>query len=218
MKVHEWEALSSQRQEELLEKYRDQCDYDWWDFVYESFKEQCDDLGILVEDMTFSGFWSQGDGAAFEGRVTDWASVLFRLQRPHWLTWAAEYDWSFYSYTKRDNYMWFGGNMPILDNPYNEDEEPLQHSAWLIKHQPPTERELEQLESDLQGLFNDLADQLYKDLEEEHEYLTSDDRTLEYILDNVEIHELDLDEDELEAVQEARDDTSPIDERQLALF
>jgi hypothetical protein len=218
MKVYEWEALSNKRQEQLLEKYRDPCDYGWWDFVYEGFREQCADIGIQVDDITFSGFWSQGDGAAFEGRVTEWAPVLFRLGRPHWLNWAVENTWTFYSATGRSNCMSFGCDMPMLDNPYDEDEEPLQHSAWLIKHQPPSERELEQLESDLQGLFNDLADDLYKHLEEEYEYLTSDETTLEYILDNVEIHELDLDEDEIEAVQEARDDTPPVDERQLALF
>jgi len=44
-------------------------DYDWWDDVYEYFKETCDGLGIRVDQITFSGFWSQGDGAAFDGRV-----------------------------------------------------------------------------------------------------------------------------------------------------
>lgn len=63
--------------ESLLEKYRD-CNVDfndWWDYVYEGFIDDMKAIGIRVDKMYFSGFWSQGDGACFEGRVQD--SELF---------------------------------------------------------------------------------------------------------------------------------------------
>lgn len=53
---------------ELIEKHRDiNVDHDWWDCVYDHFKEDMEKAGIEVDDMRFSGFWSQGDGASFTG-------------------------------------------------------------------------------------------------------------------------------------------------------
>ena len=233
--VFQYDELDDRAKERAREWYsrhvfEDSCD---WEFVYEDAVRVAEILGIEIStspvrlmsgksrqktDIYFSGFWSQGDGAAFEGHVASWAPVLLHLEKPQWLKWAIEENWSFYSYTRRSNNMQFGNHMPGPANPYDEEDEPLQYDAWIIRHQPPSDHELEQLESDLQSLFNDLADDLYRQLEEEYEHLTSDDTTLEYILGNIKIHELDLDEDEIEAVQEARDNTSPIDERQLALF
>lgn len=41
--------------------------YEWWDSVYDDFKTIAGILGFDVQDMQFSGFWSQGDGASFTG-------------------------------------------------------------------------------------------------------------------------------------------------------
>jgi hypothetical protein len=58
-------------------------DYDCWQFVYDDFESVCELLGITLKTSTvrlmgggtrhkpcvyFRGFWSQGDGACFEGR------------------------------------------------------------------------------------------------------------------------------------------------------
>lgn len=41
--------------------------YEWWDSVYDDFKTIAALLGFDAQDMQFSGFWSQGDGASFTG-------------------------------------------------------------------------------------------------------------------------------------------------------
>lgn len=41
--------------------------YDWWDFVYENAKTIGKLMGINISDIYFSGFYSKGDGACFEG-------------------------------------------------------------------------------------------------------------------------------------------------------
>jgi len=61
---------------------RDYPDHDWWDSVYDDADRIADMLGITIDRKTvrlmrggirhdpaiwFSGFWSQGDGACFEG-------------------------------------------------------------------------------------------------------------------------------------------------------
>lgn len=43
--------------------------YEWWDSVYEDAKADAKELGFDIEDIRFSGFWSQGDGASWTGYV-----------------------------------------------------------------------------------------------------------------------------------------------------
>jgi len=59
--------------EELIEKYRhfNVEHTEWWDCTYDNFMEDMAKIGITVKDMSFSGFWSQGDGASFTGYVND---------------------------------------------------------------------------------------------------------------------------------------------------
>lgn len=47
--------------------YPDALDYEWYDFVYEDAKTIGKILGIDITKIYFSGFASQGDGACFEG-------------------------------------------------------------------------------------------------------------------------------------------------------
>lgn len=52
--------------EKVIDKHRDtNVSFDWWDFIYENFKENNDEY-FDIEKIYFSGFWSQGDGAMFE--------------------------------------------------------------------------------------------------------------------------------------------------------
>lgn len=41
----------------------------WWEDVYELMAERGLERGFKIKRMRFSGFWSQGDGASWEGRV-----------------------------------------------------------------------------------------------------------------------------------------------------
>jgi hypothetical protein len=54
----------------VLDKHRDWnvADFEWWEFVYEDATAIGALMGIEIEKIWFSGFWSQGDGACFIGR------------------------------------------------------------------------------------------------------------------------------------------------------
>lgn len=41
----------------------------WWDDVYETWTNALDQIGFTDADISFSGFWSQGDGASFKSGV-----------------------------------------------------------------------------------------------------------------------------------------------------
>jgi hypothetical protein len=206
-----WAALSSKRQDELLNEYRDvNVDHKWWDFTYEWFKtERGPNVGIEIDDISFSGFWSQGDGACFSGGVGarggDWELVLKAVGRPELLAMAKDEGWYFrVSTSGRYSHAYtMTGDLDayLPDNPYDEEEEPLQHSAWGIAN-PVSYSDLDRLEEELTGLCRDLANELYRALEEEYEYLTDDETVIDYILDN-------LDDDELkDPNEETEEDTN----------
>lgn len=68
VKVYEFDELAPDVQEKVIEKNRDiNTDYGWYEFVYEDAKTIAELLGIEIENIYFRGFWSQGDGAMFEG-------------------------------------------------------------------------------------------------------------------------------------------------------
>ena len=66
--IYKFDELSEKAKEKAIEWYRsDGFNYEWWDAVYEDAKEIGKIMGITIERIFFSGFWSQGDGACFEG-------------------------------------------------------------------------------------------------------------------------------------------------------
>jgi hypothetical protein len=64
--VFTFAELSDSAKKYAREQYREHnLDYEWWDFVYEDAKTIGKLFGLEINDMCFSGFWSQGDGVAF---------------------------------------------------------------------------------------------------------------------------------------------------------
>lgn len=68
--VYFFSELSDSAKEKARDWFRSACegDTDWNDYVYEDAKECGKLMGIVVDNIRFSGFSSQGDGACFEGR------------------------------------------------------------------------------------------------------------------------------------------------------
>ena len=60
------ETAKKRAREKLVELV---TSYNWWDIVYEDAKADAKELGFDIEDIRFSGFWSQGDGASWTGYV-----------------------------------------------------------------------------------------------------------------------------------------------------
>ena len=212
-----WLALSKERRDALLEKHRyTNVEYDeWWDGVYEQFVESCTEKGIYVDtrdvrtvggktvtklSIYFSGFWSQGDGACFEGWVDDWPKFFAAAGCPELtdlcekLTDPLSLSWTHSGHYYHSNCTSFSSEL-LATNPHDEDEDPFQHSVWEQVFQAGLV--FDKREEDFIEFIRGLMDQLYKDLEEEHDYLTDDERVVEYILDHCEDELVEEDEDEL---------------------
>ena len=56
--------------QDFIDNHREfNVSHDWWDSVYDDFYRICEILGIDLgkSEPSFSGFWSQGDGASWTG-------------------------------------------------------------------------------------------------------------------------------------------------------
>ena len=67
-------------------------DMDWYDFIFDDFKEQIEKIGLTDVEIQFTGFWSQGDGASFTCRSFDIGKLLshFRINTRHCLGFLAD--------------------------------------------------------------------------------------------------------------------------------
>ncbi len=67
-KVYTFGELNDDAKEKAREWWRSGAfDYEWWDCVYEDATTLAALFGLDIDKIYFSGFWSQGDGACFEG-------------------------------------------------------------------------------------------------------------------------------------------------------
>lgn len=201
-----WLALSKERQSKLLEEYRNvNVEYDWWDCLYEDFVEQLAEIGVTIDthevklmngktrqdpSIYFSGFWSQGDGAYFEGYVSDWPKFLAALGKGGWVFWAHECNWRASSVNSRGNNMSVSSELEAPENPHDEEEDPLRFHAWDVINLPPSEADLAALESEIESKFEELASKLYDDLEAEHDYQTDDEQVVDWVLDRLDDEKL----------------------------
>jgi hypothetical protein len=187
-------ALPARQRDEILDKHRSyNTDHDdWWDSVYDDFKADMDAIGIDVDKMYFSGFWSQGDGACFEGRVNNWDAFLrscgyecpalislseqawvFRVEhRGHYYhenCTSFSYDFaspSDYCYSELDEFV-------DAYSPYTTD---IQNAVFLTVLQG---YDYDSLFSEFEKEFKSHMRSLYRRLEVEYDHLTSDESVLE---------------------------------------
>lgn len=65
--VYSYSELSETAKEKARNWYIENCcDYEWYDFILEDWKEKLAEIGFTNAKIYFTGFWSQGDGACFD--------------------------------------------------------------------------------------------------------------------------------------------------------
>lgn len=184
--------------EQLIEKYRDINAYDnWYDSVYESFRDDMLLHGIKVDEIYFSGFYSQGDGACFEGSVYDWElflqsigynnPALIQLSTDNWHTTVSHRGHYYHENCTSFGHNWSTPSLTnLLDDEfilyysrYNDSD--VRSIAWLSMLKTV---DYDKLEADIEEAFRDHMRTLYRTLEAEYEYLTSDEAVWEAIVAN----------------------------------
>ena len=213
----QFDALPQDIKDKILDKYRDWNveHIEWWDGVYEQFKHDMDEIGIEITRMYFSGFWSQGDGACFEGGVFDWKLFLTSIGKacPALITNAEHNNWKFYvTHSGRyyhENCTDFSSAAQHFNHPDNSDasddedwlrwcspyKSDVQNAAFLALLR---QHNIDDLHAEFVEVFKDHMRELYKQLEAEYDYLTSDEAILDSLDTNDQLEEAINDAMEIE--------------------
>jgi len=182
LQLFSFSELSATAKEVVLDNYRDiHTRFDGWcEPIQEGFREKATEAGFEVEDIYFSGFWSQGDGAMFTyDRFNDSMLKNFVDQ----LTIKEEDKVIILSQGDTCGKGIHRGHY------YHENS--CDHYSMLDSTNPDWEyaTDLISQHEDAFGqyvidTYKDLCRELYKDLEKYYEELTSDEAVQEYIEEN----------------------------------
>lgn len=211
-----YRELSARAQQKAREWFCETLDYEWWEHSYEHAKQSGTERGFDIDDIRFSGFWSQGDGASWTGCVYIKQFLDYHLKEdnPDFGRYfvlqaiiAENNDWVA-SYTNvnrygfhyvHDNTMRLESigysNLEDLDADAEErlqEEGPLQRAnIYQLFKGADIDHLIDALETWILEEAQAYARQIYKDLESEHEHLTSD----EMLAENAEANGWMFDED-----------------------
>ena len=180
---------------------------EWYDYIFEDAKNDARQHGFYIEDIRFSGFWSQGDGASWSGDVA--LPVFVKKYLPEsigrdcWV-WLFESGWvhdRLNIYQKGNHYSHSGtmsvGN--IEDYTHDLTDEVLEIDDCILKGAPigtlwhliladtacPIKRP-EELEELVITEARKFADKIYKSLQSGYEAECDDDQVSEcYDANNV---------------------------------
>lgn len=188
--IYTFDELSESAKEKAREWYRNgQLDYDWWDFVYDDADKIASIIGIDIgrkgkntPAIYFSGFWSQGDGACFEGS--------YRYKKG----WRKELQ----EYAPRNEHnadIWQIAEalQAIQASQFYKLEATCrhrghyQHSGCMsveVTHTDSLYRDVGDAEGEIRDQLRLFADWIYDRLEQEHDWLTSDEQVDESIRAN----------------------------------
>ena len=163
--VYTFDELDDEAKEKSREWYRDgSLDYAWWDTVYDYAKEAGAALGITVDNIEFSGFYSQGDGACFTGSYAyrkGWQQALHAVIRDEPLEDIGR------SLQAAQRLVFYKGTATVVKTGHRYCDE----TSVRIDCDPDTATFTDAVTDALR----DFMRWIYQSLEQEYEYLMSDD-------------------------------------------
>ena len=195
----------------MIDKYRyaNTEDSDWDDAVEQDFRSRMEDMGVSVDKIYCTLSYSQGDGACFSGGtgtigvkkfcekhptlLKDYP-VISKLFYEHEASFGVEIyiNHSRYTHSNSMRVSSHSNSMRVsmhIDSPtdclpYDPDDESDLRTIVVNQLEDLFHDEFIRLEKELLDLMRGYADELYESLQEEYEYLTSDEAVIEYIKSN----------------------------------
>jgi len=177
-----------QQQNELIEKHWDiNVDHEWWDCTYEDFKLEMQTKGITVDDIRFTGFYSQGDGASFTGRVD-----MEQFLKAHNL----EQDYMGATFFAGQGELWaeitrgsgryaheHSVEATLVDDTYNNFDDEVRFEVYTRMEEVLND-EWKDLEEEVNKICRGYMQDLYKQLRDEYEALTTKEAIWDTIVAN----------------------------------
>lgn len=181
-----------QQQSELIDKYWDiNVDHEWWEYTYDEYKIEMQTKGITVDEMNFTGFYSQGDGASFTGRVDMIAFLKVHGLEEHFMgaTFFAGQGELWAEITRGSSRYLHENSVSvnlIVDSYNNYEDDSTRYQVYETM-QEVMEHEVKDLEIEVEDICKGYMRDLYAKLRDEYEYLTSKEVIWETIVAN-ELH------------------------------
>lgn len=181
--------------QEVLDKYRDinVGHDDWFEYLYDEFKSDLRKVGIDVEDIYFSGFWSQGDGASFTGRIRKWDIALFLeahfkpTEYPMLKMFIDKGGEAMVRISQSGHY--YHSNTMGYSYEFESFSDVMDRTSEFISQiidnfDEELSVELVEFQDNVEHICKDYADEFYKTLEKEYDYQTSDEAVTEAVISN----------------------------------
>ena len=195
--------LSDKAKQKVQYQYYQSLDYEWWDGVYECAKADGYELGFDIGRIFFSGFCSQGDGASWSGHIdiVGWLrahcedsiglEAWVQLVREHFIEKHIPVGANGHHYCHSGT-MSVGFWEGVFGTGLDEDEALLREDSIfqgmhyqdllsLILHDPNMPyKNMGELADAAEQSAKDYADDIYKQLEKEWDYLCSEAVMIEH--------------------------------------
>lgn len=197
--VYKFEELSDEAKEKARNWWRESgLDYEWWECTFEYVSEVADILGIDLRtrkvrlangdmrsgciNIEFSGFYSQGDGACFNGTYAYAKDSLKKITK----TWPEEHDLQSIAKALQEvqrtaNYELRATVSPGARSNFYSHEMTRHIEVW---HNVDHDRLTDEMEEGIKEALQDFMRWIYAKLKEEYNYLNSDEQVDEAILAN----------------------------------
>ena len=183
--IYEFNELTDEAKENARDWYRaNGLDYEWWDCTIQEYKELGELLGIEIDNIYFSGFASQGDGACFTGTysyrkgwkkalASETGGELYRKLESIGLGLQAEQEKYFYGITAGINRT----GRYCHENSVTVSVDPGEHvnGYWS---------DTSDMEDNIADCLRDFMREIYSTLRSEYGYLTSDESVDDTIIAN----------------------------------
>lgn len=199
--------LSKDAQSNALDELRDiNVQYDGWhDGVIDQFKEDMEMLGLSDVEVSYSGFYSQGDGASFTADVSDpgvFMKEALILESDEWLDLGDNVKPKDDLDALRSDLLDIGFDTREKLTPENfiisikrkssryfhentiEGDVDIEDIPESIEDEFPQYRYTEKLTEHVTNWARRRSEKLYRDLEKEYDYLTSDEELKDSIENN----------------------------------
>jgi hypothetical protein len=184
-----FDELDERTQEKVLEKHGDiNVDYDWWDFSLEGWKEDLEKLGIYKPEISFSGFWNQGDGASFTGSLGSNEVITFLKEKKVLKKFRYLVD-----NIRRSN-LDISINFERVSSHYSHENTCKTRLDWDVYGElnyDLVSSRANELEEYLEEWRLDTCHTIYKSLNDEYDYQTS----REVVIETLEANEYEFDEE-----------------------
>jgi len=175
-KFNDWDI---ETQTKILEKYQDiNTDFEWWEPTIETIVTALELLGWYDVKVYFSGFYSQGDGAQFNGRYSYNKGALTQVKKdyPKWKE-LQDFAEQLQLIQKRNFY---GIHAIIKQNGRYSHEN---CTSFYIEHDKQNDLCIE-TEQKFIECCKDFMKNIYSVLEEECDYLTSEAVVKDTLINN----------------------------------